>query len=118
MDFINEPMNGKHCNKMIDNKEFRIKTYYIEDKHLLKNKMEMSHFCLRDVRSFFHSQNFNLQGDIDSCEGELEDLFNLFSGYHDEMIGIISPKNYSSIMQLDRVIYGGTWSPFLELVML
>jgi hypothetical protein len=46
----------------LDNKEFIIKTYYIEDKHLLKNKVEMSHFCLRDVMSFFHSQNFNLQG--------------------------------------------------------
>ncbi len=38
----------------LNNKE--IKTYYIQDKHLLKDKVGETHFVLkRDVVSFFHS---------------------------------------------------------------
>ncbi|MBD7911428.1 MULTISPECIES: hypothetical protein [Clostridium] len=38
----------------LNNKE--TKTYYIQDEHLLKDKVEDKHFILeRDVVSFFHS---------------------------------------------------------------
>jgi hypothetical protein len=79
-----------------------------------KSAIEVMEESLNNIKSRLETENSgeavaaliskheDLQGDIDSCKGELEDLFNLFSGYHDEMTGIISPKNYSSIMQVDR----------------
>ncbi|WP_185966749.1 hypothetical protein, partial [Clostridium sp. HBUAS56017] len=48
------------------------------------------------------SKHEDLKGDISACKGELEDLYKLFSGFHDEMTGIIHPMSYGALMRVDR----------------
>jgi hypothetical protein len=43
-----------------------------------------------------------LKTDLEGCQGELDDLYNIFNGYISEMQDIIKPINPTEIMQVDR----------------
>ncbi|MBU3102431.1 hypothetical protein KPL44_24695, partial [Clostridium sp. DSM 17811] len=43
-----------------------------------------------------------LEGDLEGCQEELNDLYIIFDGYISEMQDIIRPVNSSSMMQVDR----------------
>ena len=55
--------------------------------------------------------------DLKSCKNEIEDLYELFNGYNNEMQEIIRPNNINEIMQVDRNdIYWNMKSIFIQVL--
>ena len=48
-----------------------------------------------------------VKGQIDTCHGEISDLYDIFNNYVTDMTDIIKPKNESQMRESAEMIYGG-----------